>query len=70
MRFKWGDGTLIFATFVWVSIAVGPWQVGIAIFLVAFILNALECWLGKRRNKEADDAMELIDSLIDPRYKS
>jgi hypothetical protein len=39
MTMKLGDGLSLFLTWLWVTIAVGPWWVGMAILVVGVIGN-------------------------------
>lgn len=39
-----GDAVLIFAMFIWLTVAVGPWWLGAGLFVMACILN----WLHQR----------------------
>lgn len=36
-----GDAILLFSLFIWVTIEVGPWWLGVSIFILAIILNII-----------------------------
>jgi hypothetical protein len=36
---KFGDALLLFGMFIWLCVAVGPWWVGAALFVVASVVN-------------------------------
>ncbi len=39
MRLNWGDRVFVFSLWIWLTIIVGPWWVGIGILIVGTILN-------------------------------
>ena len=37
-----GDGVALWLLWLWMTIAVGPWWVGVAIIAIGFVLNGLQ----------------------------
>lgn len=48
---KLGDGFLVLGLWVWMTVAVGPWPVGLILFVFAFVLNFVHDYLPKRRKE-------------------
>ena len=44
---KLGDGLTIVAMLVWLSVSVGPWWLGLLIFVVAWVVNTIQVMWGE-----------------------
>ena len=49
---KLGDALLLFALWLWLTVAVGPWWLGVGLFLLAWALNLVGIYLSRRTMKE------------------
>lgn len=58
MHMRWGDGVMAIAMLIWISHSVGPSWIGIAIFVIAYILNVAEGLLFRARVRRMDNFLK------------
>ena len=44
-----GDAFILFAMFLWLTIAVGPWWVGVILFFTSMLINTIVYYIKNRR---------------------
>ena len=60
-----GDALLQIAVLIWMSIAVGPWKIGLILFLVMWIVNIAErIWIAAQK-KRALALVTQVDKTFD-----
>ena len=63
VNMRWGDGVLALSCLIWLSISVGPWWIGLGIFVLSFILNILQFVYFRRTRRAAEHMMKQAADL-------